>query len=502
MTRARELADQHKTLDVDGGTIKLDGNYPVGTGNVALGDAALDDGSLSGNQNTAVGSSALSANTTASNNTAVGWSAGLNITSGTANTAVGRATMSNTTTGSYNTVLGMDALQTNTTGSNNTAIGYLSLLNNTTASENTAVGYQAGYANTTGTPNAAFGYRSQYLNTTGNYNSSFGAASLRTNTTGSNNVSFGYAALYSNTTASNSTAVGYQAGYYSTGQRNAFFGSEAGQSNTTGESNTYLGRQAGQLMTTGNNNTIIGRYGGNANGLDIRTSSNNVVLSDGDGFPLIRIAGGASTNDIHRYYAGVGQPRLDFSATNFGYSGGYTVLMLGQTSGNHSVSIGYDPVGNTTGGFSGNGSETLFRRGMKFLTPNSADTAFYTQFTMTDGVTSGDFNDTSDVALKENIQTIPSAWDTVSQLRPVTFDWKQEGRGTRSGFIAQEVEVLLPNDVIGDDYAAPDAENGIEGNGGKAINTTGIVAHLTKALQEAMDRIETLEAKVQALETN
>ena len=32
----------------DGGTIKLDGDYPTGTGNVALGDTA-DDGSLSGN---------------------------------------------------------------------------------------------------------------------------------------------------------------------------------------------------------------------------------------------------------------------------------------------------------------------------------------------------------------------------------------------------------------------------------------------------------------------
>jgi hypothetical protein len=30
-------------LSVDGGTIKLDGNYPVGTNNVALGDNALDD---------------------------------------------------------------------------------------------------------------------------------------------------------------------------------------------------------------------------------------------------------------------------------------------------------------------------------------------------------------------------------------------------------------------------------------------------------------------------
>ena len=55
----------------DGGTIKLDGNYPTGTGNVALGDTALDSGSLSGSSNTALGSGALTANTTGSN-TAVG----------------------------------------------------------------------------------------------------------------------------------------------------------------------------------------------------------------------------------------------------------------------------------------------------------------------------------------------------------------------------------------------------------------------------------------------
>ena len=29
-------------LSVDGGTIKLDGNHPTGTNNVALGDTALD----------------------------------------------------------------------------------------------------------------------------------------------------------------------------------------------------------------------------------------------------------------------------------------------------------------------------------------------------------------------------------------------------------------------------------------------------------------------------
>jgi hypothetical protein len=46
-------------LDVNGGSIKLDGNYPVGTNNVALGNEALDDGSLTGGLNTAIGSGAM-----------------------------------------------------------------------------------------------------------------------------------------------------------------------------------------------------------------------------------------------------------------------------------------------------------------------------------------------------------------------------------------------------------------------------------------------------------
>ena len=47
-------------LSVDSGTIKLDGNYPVGTDNVALGDTALDS-NVSGDYNTAIGSKALTA---------------------------------------------------------------------------------------------------------------------------------------------------------------------------------------------------------------------------------------------------------------------------------------------------------------------------------------------------------------------------------------------------------------------------------------------------------
>ena len=58
-------------ITVDGGTIKLDGNYPTGTSNVALGNTALDS-LTSGDYNTAIGSNAGTAITTGGENTALG----------------------------------------------------------------------------------------------------------------------------------------------------------------------------------------------------------------------------------------------------------------------------------------------------------------------------------------------------------------------------------------------------------------------------------------------
>jgi hypothetical protein len=125
-------------------------------------------------------------------------------------------------------------------------------------------------------------------NTTGAYNTAIGTATMPANTTGSNNAALGYGALYSNTTASSNTAVGYQAGYSNTTSNNStYVGATAGYS-TTGRANTFVGRNddgfgAGWSVTTGIKNTIIGGFTGNQGGLDIRTLSNKVVVSDGDG---------------------------------------------------------------------------------------------------------------------------------------------------------------------------------------------------------------------------
>ena len=232
--------------------------------------------------NTAVGLSALSTNTTGSSNSAFGWQAMLNNSTGANNTAVGRNSLRDTT-GDNNTAVGYFAAYQNTSGASNTAIGRDALQANTTASNNTAVGYQAGYANTTGVRNSAFGDSSLRSNTTANNNNAFGYLSLYTNTTGTANAAFGTEALFSNTTGLYNTAVGYQAGYSSTtAQLQACFGYQAGYG-STGSSNTFIGNQAGVSMTSGAKNTILGAYNGNQGGLDIRTASNYIVLSDGDG---------------------------------------------------------------------------------------------------------------------------------------------------------------------------------------------------------------------------
>lgn len=208
---------------------------------------------------------------------------------------------------STNTAVGVSALSANSTGSDVTAVGNRAYRYGT-ANNNTAFGSNAlGNGIVTGAENTALGRASLFSNTSGASNIGVGPLALLSNTTGSNNIAIGQEALQANTTASSNTAVGYQAGYTNqTGSRNTFIGAfagytsntggniynlavgyEAGYSLTTGLQNTFVGGlDSGYYVTTGSKNTILGNYTGNIAALDIRTASNYVVLSDGDGNPL------------------------------------------------------------------------------------------------------------------------------------------------------------------------------------------------------------------------
>jgi hypothetical protein len=80
------------------------------------------------------------------------------------------------------------------------------------------------------------------------------------------------------------TAVGWYTGKgVTSGNSNTLIGSEAGEAVSTGQKNTLIGYQAGELITSGGFNVVLGGYDGNEGGLDIRTASNRVVISDGAG---------------------------------------------------------------------------------------------------------------------------------------------------------------------------------------------------------------------------
>jgi hypothetical protein len=91
--------------------------------------------------------------------------------------------------------------------------------------------------------------------------------------------------------------------------------------------------------------------------------------------------------------------------------------------------------------------------------------------TLADG---GTITCTSDERMKKNIEDITYGLETVKGLRPVLFNWKYEDDSTSKnlGFIAQEVEALVPKLVATDE------------EGMKSLNTTAMVPILTKALQE------------------
>jgi trimeric autotransporter adhesin len=256
----------------------------TGTFNTLIGGLA-GDGATTASYSTALGYGSLGGAMTGEGNVALGVNTLLVATSAHSNTAVGTSAMSSATTGINNVAVGRNALDANTTASNNTAVGYDSLGANTTASDNTSVGAGSMDATTTGAFNSALGSEALGANTTGASNVAVGVSALAANTTASNNTAVGRDALLANTTAANNTAVGYQAGYTNTtGTQNTYSGYWAGYL-TTGSTNSFFGYGAGSSVTTGGKNTIIGAYNGNQGGLDIRTASNHIVLSDGDGNP-------------------------------------------------------------------------------------------------------------------------------------------------------------------------------------------------------------------------
>jgi hypothetical protein len=108
------------------------------------------------------------------------------------------------------------------------------------------------------------------------------------------------------------------------------------------------------------------------------------------------------------------------------------------------------------------------------------------------------YNTSSDYRLKENVIPLTGAIDRLQQIPVHRFNFIADPDKTVDGFIAHEAQEIVPECVTGEKDAVDDDGNPVY----QGIDQSKLVPLLTAALQEAIGRIETLEAEVAALKAS
>ena len=293
-----------------------------------------------------------------------------------------------------NTAEGQSALLSLSTGGYNTAVGFLSLLSDTTGGFNTAVGAGTLLFNTAD-ENTAVGAVALLSNTTGTFNTANGAFALQNNTTGHNNTAMGYRALSSNVS--------------DVGSYNAAFGDFALSASTTGNSNLAVGGAALANTTTGFANTGIG-----LSSLWFHTTGHwNIALGYAAGQNLT-----------------TGDNNLDLSAP--GVAGESNIIRIGNVVPFTDVHGGMHPA-HTAAFVAGISGTAVVGDAVVVDANGQLGTA------------------TSSARFKKEIKPMDKTSEAILALKPVSFQYKSDSKGTpQFGLIAEEVAKVNPDLVVRD----------------------------------------------------
>jgi hypothetical protein len=299
---------------------------------------------------------------------------------------------------------------------------------------NTAEGTNALKNLTTGLGNAAVGWYSLFSNTDGSFNTALGAGTLLSNVgdqsteRGGFNTAIGAAALLFNTIGSYNTATGFAALENNTiGISGTAFGWEALYNNQTGSGNTAFGVNA-LHDTNGEENSALGD-----NTLSRSTGNDNTAIGAGAGNDLV--------------------------------------------TGNGNVYIGRDVLGQNSE------SNTTYIRNVY----DSITTARQVYVDANNKI--GTLASTRRV--KDDIESMARASETILALRPVTFRYKKEIDRyctPQFGLVAEEVAEINPDLVTRDREGKPET-----------VRYDAVNAMLLNEFLKARRQIDAQQKQIEAL---
>lgn len=158
-----------------------------------------------------------------------------------------------------------------------------------------------------------------------------------------------------------------------------------------------------------------------------------------------------------------------------------TGWLEGASSGGDGAKLSLADAGGTIRAIMwGSGSFKLF---------NGSGTNTIVAYGPTGNITCVSLTQTSSRKVKDNIEPIPDA-RKILELEAVRFDYKNEDLGTdKRGFIAEDVEKILPNLVT------PEADGR-----NASLDYIGMIPYLQAVIKEQDERIKALEEKINKLE--